>query len=135
MKIRCKLVENFRSIVDNTRGHSVVLDLPPTLGGEDTGPTALELAVMGLAGCIVTIFSVVAKKMRVQIDELEVIVDAEKPSDAKTITEIKTVINVKTPESKVKIEKIWARTHEICPVGIIFEKAGLKLEPEINVTK
>ncbi|MDK2463414.1 MAG: osmotically inducible protein C, partial [Candidatus Korarchaeota archaeon] len=61
MRARSKLVEGFRSVIDDGRGHSVVTDLPKDMGGTDTAPTALELAVMALAGCITTIFAMVAK--------------------------------------------------------------------------
>ncbi len=52
IKSRAKLIENFRSIVVNGRKHAIVIDLPEQRGGNDMGPTALELAVMGLAGCM-----------------------------------------------------------------------------------
>ena len=59
MKSRAKWVENSKNYVDDGRGHGTVLDLP---SGDDTGPTALELSVMSYAGCIVTIFKLVAEK-------------------------------------------------------------------------
>ena len=51
IKATAKLVDNVRSIVDNAKQHSIVLDLPEAKGGKNTGPTALELAVMALADC------------------------------------------------------------------------------------
>jgi len=53
IKAIAKCVENFQLIADNTRGYSVVLDLGTTSGGTDTGPSALELAIMSLADCAV----------------------------------------------------------------------------------
>ena len=132
MNIRCRLLEGFRSVVDNGRGHSVVLDLPKDLGGTDTGPTALELCAMSLAGCIVTIFSLVAKKMRVDVEDLEVTMVAEKPEDAKTITSVTMEVKVRSGADEATVRKVWERTKEICPVGIIFEKAGVKLEAKIT---
>lgn len=51
---------------------------------------------MTLAGCITTIFDVVAKSMRLEFDGLRDIVKAEKTEDTKTITEAITEIRVKS---------------------------------------
>ena len=39
---KAKLIENVRTIVDNSRTHSIVCDLPTAQGGQDTGPTAVS---------------------------------------------------------------------------------------------
>jgi len=63
IKAKSTLLENSRSIVDNQRSHSIVCDLAAPAGGTDTGPTALELSLMALADCGVTIFADVPKKV------------------------------------------------------------------------
>ena len=63
-KATARWVENVRSVVDDSRTHSVVCDLPVAAGGNDSGPTALELALMALADCAVTIFADVCKKSK-----------------------------------------------------------------------
>jgi uncharacterized OsmC-like protein len=67
IRAKAKWVENVRSIVDNSRTHSVVCDLPSAQDGNDSGPTALELALMALADCGVTIFSDVCKKSNIEL--------------------------------------------------------------------
>ncbi|OYT31597.1 MAG: hypothetical protein B6U94_02580 [Thermofilum sp. ex4484_79] len=123
-KVRAKYVEKFRSVVDNTRGHSVVCDLPAKFGGNDTGPTALELAVMALADCILTILALVSSKMKIEIKDIEVTVEAVKPDTAKTITEFNVNVKVVSPAPKEEVEKAIKRTWEICPVGLLLEKAA-----------
>jgi len=135
LKARAKWVEGYRSILDNGRGHSVVVDLPQSLGGRDTGATALELAVMSLAGCISTIFILVAGKMRVKVHSLEVEVDAEKPGGEPTVAEAKVTIRVKTDEPREKVEKVLKHTLANCPVGLLFEKSGTKLSFQLEVYK
>ena len=49
-----KLVENVRTLVDNSRTHTIICDLPTAKGGDDTGPTALELAIMAFSDCAAT---------------------------------------------------------------------------------
>ena len=131
---RAKLIEDFRIVVDNGGAHSVCLDLPPEMG-KDTGPTALELAVMGFSGCAATIFNLMAKKMRVSIGDLEVRVKAEKPEDADTVTKADVEIVVKTGESEEKINRVWNKTRENCPVAILFEQAGVQVDYKLKIVK
>jgi len=131
MKARSIWICGYRSVVDNCRGHSVVVDLPPENNGEDTGATALELAVMGLAGCVTTIFKMVAEKRKLEYSDLVVEIDAEK--GAKTIEKCKGTMTIWTKADKSEVEKTLKLTLEICPVGLLFEKAGIKTEWEIKI--
>lgn len=133
MKARSKWVEGFRSVLDNGRGHSIVVDLPPDLGGADTGATALELTVLGLAGCISTIFALVAKKSRVKFDSLEVLVDAEKGTDI-PVKKANVKVIVKTSEPYKRIKKVLDHTLANCPVGKIFSKAGTEINVSLEVS-
>ena len=131
MKARSTWISKYRSVLDNGRGHSVVVDLPPSDGGEDTGATALELAVMALAGCVTTIFKKVAEKRKLEYAGLEVEIEAEKGE--KTIERCRARLTIKTNASKEEVEKTLRLTENICPVGILFEQAGVKTEWEIQV--
>jgi len=131
---RAKRVEDFRITVDDGRAHSVCLDLPQEMG-TDMGPTALELGVMSFSGCVATIFTLMAKKMRVSISDLDVKIRAEKPEDARTVTKADFEIIVKTGESEEKINNVWKKTRENCPVGILFEQAGVQVDYKLKIVK
>ncbi|MEM3622537.1 MAG: OsmC family protein [Candidatus Bathyarchaeia archaeon] len=120
-----KLVKELRIAVDDGRAHSICLDLPPELGS-DMGPTALECAVMSYAGCFATIFALTAKKMRVPLKDLDVKLEAVKSDETGTITEANFDIYVKAEASEDRIQRIFKLTLENCPVGKLFEKAGVK---------
>jgi len=120
-----KLVKDYRIDVDDGRNHAVCLDLPRDTG-TDMGPSALELCVMSHAGCYATIFVLTAKKMRISMKDLEVKVEAVKSENVGTITEAKFDITIKgVPENR--IQRIHEVTLQNCPVGKLFEKAGVKL--------
>jgi len=120
-----KLVKDYRIDVDDGRNHAVCLDLPRDTG-TDMGPSALELCVMSHAGCYATIFVLTAKKMRISLKDLEVKVEAVKSENVGTITEAKFDIMIKgVPENR--IQRIHEVTLQNCPVGKLFEKAGVKL--------
>jgi len=123
---KAKLIRDLRVAVDNGRAHSVCLDLPPELG-TDMGPTALELGVMSFAGCFATIFSLTAKKMRIQLKDLEVELRALKSEETGTVASAKFNITVKSDVRKDRIQRIFELTRENCPVGKLFEQAGVKI--------
>ncbi|MEM2935771.1 MAG: OsmC family protein [Candidatus Bathyarchaeia archaeon] len=131
---RAKLIEELRITVDDGRAHSVCLDLPKEMV-TDMGPTALELGVMSFSGCVATIFALMAKKMRVPISDLEVNVKAEKPEDARTVTKADFDIIVKSSESEEKINRVWERTRANCPVGVLFEQAGVQVNYKLKIVK
>ncbi len=129
MKSTAKLVNGcFQSIVDNGRHHGVVLDLPGAKGGDDLGATALELAVMSLSGCVSTIWAVVAKNSNVKYHKIVVEIDAEKPDDAPTITAVTGTVLIESDEPQDKLERTLDKVLRTCPVGQLYEKAGIKVD-------
>lgn len=131
---KAKLIRDLRVAVDNGRAHSVCLDLPPELG-TDMGPTALELGVMSFAGCFATIFSLTAKKMRIQLKDLEVELRALKSEETGTVASAKFNITVKSDARKDRIQRIFELTRENCPVGKLFEQAGVKISYSLKHVK
>jgi len=128
------LVEKYRGIVDNNRGHSIVIDLPFEQGGDDTGPTSLELAVMGLAGCVITIYALIAAERKFKFDRMKVEVEAEKPDGEKTVTKAKGNVTIWAEDEK-EAETIFRLTLENYPVGVLFEKAGISPEWNLKIEK
>ena len=133
IKVKAKLVENVQSIADNTRGHSLVLDLGAAKGGDNTGPSALELAIMSLADCAVTIFADVAKKSNVEISTMEVVAEAEKPADSPKLTGVNLKVNVTSKAREQKLNAVWRRTEANCPVVSIF-KDNIPINIQFQVT-
>jgi len=127
-----KLIKDFRIIVDDGRAHSICLDLQPDLG-DDMGPSALELCVMSYVGCFVTIFALTAKKMRIPIKDLEVDVEAINSEEVGTIIEANFEIRVNADASEQRLQKMSRLTLENCPVGILFKKAGVKINYTLKI--
>lgn len=124
---KAKLIENFRIDVDDQRNHAVALDLEPP-DGTDMGPSALELCLMSFAGCYATIFVLTANKMRFKLKNLEVKVDAVKSEEAGTITEANVHVLIDSDLSKDRLQRAHEVTLKTCPVGILFERAGVKMK-------
>lgn len=126
LSANAKLVKNFRIDVDDGRAHAVCLDLEEQDGGTDLGPSALELALMSFAGCYATIFMLTAKKMRKDVNSLEVKAEAVKSEKAGTITETKFDITVDSAMPEDRVNRVHELTVKDCPVGKIFEMAGVR---------
>jgi putative redox protein len=130
-KSTAKLIENVRTFVDNSRTHTVVCDLPIAKGGNDTGPTALELAIMALSDCAATIFADVAKQSKIEVKGIEVVAEADKPADSPSLNSVKLKVNVSAKARRQLIEAIWRRTEANCPVVRIF-KEPIPVEVELS---
>lgn len=131
IKATAKWVENVRSVAENSRGHKVVLDLGTASGGDNKGPSALELAIMSLADCAVTIFADVCKQSNVELSKMEVIAEAEKPEGSPIISGVNMKVRVAVKAREQKLDAIWRRTEANCPVVFIFtEKIPVNIEFE-----
>ena len=129
-----KLIEGFQIMLDDGEAHSYIVDIAPDLG-TGLGPSSLELCVMSHAGCYATICVLTAKKMRLELKGLKVKVEAVKSDETGTIAEETFDIQIKTEASQDRVERLHKLTLENCPVGILFEKAGVKISYRLNVTK
>ena len=131
-KATAKWIENVRSVVDNSRTHSIVCDLSTPAGGDDKGPTAIELALMALADCAVTIFADVCKQSKIEITKVEAVAEAEKSPDSLVLTGVTVKTKVCAAARKELLEGAWRRTEANCPVLSIFkEPIPLKVEFEV----
>jgi len=133
MKSTARLVSGcFQSVVDNDRHHGAVYDLPGAKGGDDLGPTALEAAVMALSGCISTIWAVVAKNSSVTYEKVTVVLEADKPDSEPTITAARATVQVISGETEEKLQRTLDKVMKTCPVGQLYEKAGIHIETHLE---
>ena len=133
LKANANWVKNYKTDVDNGRGHSVGMDLPPYQMGDDTAASPLEFMIMGYAGCTITMFKLVTDKMRLNIESIDIETNAEKPEDIQTVLSMKSIITVKTTDPREKIQKALDRAREICPVGRIYEQAHIPADIELVI--
>jgi uncharacterized OsmC-like protein len=121
VKAKATWVENVRSKVDNQRNHTVECDLSIPAGGTDCGPTALELSLMALADCGVTIFADVCKKSNIKLNMVEVTVEADKSPDSPILSGVTMKVNASSTARKELLDAAWRRTEANCPVISIFK--------------
>lgn len=132
VKARSFLFEGMRSAIDDGRGHTVVTDLPPSKEGTDTGTMALELTLMSLAGCITTIFSLVAKNKKVKFEKLLCEIEAE-PSEEKGFDNVVAILKVVSDSDRESLERVFGNTLVMCPVGVIIKNSGIKISEKLEL--
>lgn len=131
---KAHIVSGFEITLVNCRSHQVTVDQPRELG-KDVGPTSLELCLMSHAGCYATICALTAKKMRLPLKGCEVKIEAIKSEAAGTIVEENFEIVFKLDAPEDRVQRLHELTLKNCPVGILFEKAGVKIKYNLKVEK
>jgi putative redox protein len=118
----------YETVLEDGRTHSVVVDLPRDEGGGSAGTTALELLVLSAAGCITTIFALVARRRRLEFQGMNVALQAERPKGAPTITRVHGTLRVRTKADLADVETALQQTLRTCPVGVLLAQAGVPVE-------
>lgn len=113
----------FETELTDGRGHAVVVDLPEDEDGRDAGTSALELSVLSLAGCICTIFALVARRRRLRFESMTVDLDAQRPPRSPTITGVEGTLRIATSAPADEVAIVLGITLRTCPVGVLLERA------------
>ena len=121
----------FRTVLEDDRGHQVVVDLPREEGGTDEGTSALELNILSLAGCISTIFALVARRRHLVYSALRVDLEGFRPKGSRTVGAAKGSLRIRTSGSREEVETVLRLTLRTCPVGLIYDEAGIPVEIEV----
>ena len=116
---------NFKATDKN--GQSIVMDGSPKIGGQNNGVSPLDSLLMGVAGCSSIDVVLILKKMKQNIDDIKVKVEAEKIK-VEDHTQFKTInihFDVKGDIKEKKLAKaIDLSTQKYCSVSKILEKTA-----------
>lgn len=101
------------------RGHTLIVDEPPSAGGEDSGPNPQELLAASLASCVAITIEMYANRKGWNVDGVEVACDytaAERgsPSRFEIVTRLPSHLD---DEQRQRLEVIAAK----CPVHRTLE--------------
>ncbi len=78
MNVRIKRVEGVTWLASGDSGHGVTIDGAPAIGGKNLGPRPMELVLMGLGGCTAMDVITTLRKMRQDVTDCEITVEAER---------------------------------------------------------
>ncbi|SDO24937.1 OsmC family protein [Alkalicoccus daliensis] len=119
-------------------GHSITIDEPESMGGENKGPDPLSNMLASLAGCENVVANMVAKEMDFDLRGITFSVHGEldprglmgtadvRPYFQKVSIEAK----LETDESEERIQELKEKTDARCPVYTTLEAAGVALSSD-----
>jgi putative redox protein len=118
-------------------GHKFIMDAPSELGGDDSGPRPKPLLLSALAGCTGMDVVSILKKMRVEIESLDIDVEANLTEEQPThYTSMHVVYIFKGTDLPLdKLEKAVELSRErYCGVSYMYKNAGIDVTYEIRLT-
>ena len=123
--INAKLIGNM-AFEMGINGHTVITDATVENGGNDLGPGPKSLLLAGLIGCSGIDIMSITKKMKVELDDFNVEIEAEtRDEDPKIYNYIKIIYKFKgknVPYDKVE-RAVKLSMDKYCGVSAMLEKA------------
>ena len=112
--------------------HSITVDEPAALGGEDAGASPVDHALVALASCQAITYRFWAEKLGIALDDVEVKIDADldlrgffglDDSVRAGFGDVRVQVTPKGPESPERYEELARQVDEHCPVLDLFSNA------------
>ncbi len=112
--------------------HSITVDEPAALGGEDAGASPVNYALVSLASCQAITYRFWAEQLGIALDDVEVKVEADLDlrgffgldDDVRAgFGEVRVQVTPKGPESPERYEELARTVDEHCPVLDLFANA------------
>jgi len=117
--------------------HTIIVDEPKNLGGENRGPSPLHTMLAALMGCETATTSYVARKQNIQVHsltydlkavyDLRGIMGMAKDVPARFQRVYGTVV-VDTSGTQAQVEELGRQMLTRCPVANLFAAAGVKMD-------
>lgn len=127
MKSRIKFVENMQFVATADSGHAVIMDAPPSVGGNSSGAKPSELLLMGFGGCSGMDIVSILKKKKQDVTAFEMNVDgdtAESHPRYFTDIHIEYVITGRNISEDAVKRAIELSLNKYCTVGNTIGKAA-----------
>lgn len=110
----------------NLDGHNFITDASEKIGGNDLGPRPKQLLLAGLIGCTGIDIMSILKKMRVELDDFDVIVEADNTEEHPKVYEnihLTFIFKGKNlPEEKVK-RAVTLSQEKYCGVSAMLKNS------------
>jgi putative redox protein len=134
--VSTKCLENM-AFEANVKGHKIILDAEPYVGGENRGVPPKPLMLVALGGCTAMDVISILKKMRVDVDKFNVMVEGElteeHPKHFNKIHVTYEFTGKNLPMDKLQ-KAINLSEDRYCGVSAVYKKV-MELTSEIKITE
>ena len=127
MNISVNWVDGMLMVGKSHSGHSITMDGPPEIGGDNLGVRPMEMLLLGVAGCTMIDVVTTLKKMRQELTNCETKLSAERADEhPKVFTDIHIQFIVKGQDlDPKKVEKaITLSAEKYCSASIMLGKTA-----------
>ena len=127
MNISVNWVDGMLMVGKSHSGHSITMDGPPEIGGDNLGVRPMEMLLLGVAGCTMIDVVNTLKKMRQDLTNCETKLSAERADEhPKVFTDIHIQFIVKGKDlDPKKVEKaITLSAEKYCSASIMLGKTA-----------
>ena len=127
MNISVNWIDGMLMVGKSHSGHSITMDGPPEIGGENLGVRPMEMLLLGVAGCTMIDVVTTLKKMRQDLTNCETKLSAERADEhPKVFTDIHIQFIVKGQDlDPKKVEKaITLSAEKYCSASIMLGKTA-----------
>ncbi len=116
--------------------HALTADEPADRGGEDAGPTPLQLVLSGLCACETVTMRRLSEKLRMRVDGFEIsahgVIDArgrnaQAPVPAHFLR-VEVRARVRTDEPAARVRRLKQLVERHCPVATLLQAAPLEFD-------
>lgn len=130
MKAQVRWVENAHYQATSGSGHTLGIDGPPEIGGQNLGMRPMELMLLGLGGCSSVDVIHILKKSRLSVDGCECDVSAERAeTPPKVFTRIHLHFRVsgENLQEKQVARAVKLSAEKYCSASIMLARGGVEV--------
>ena len=137
MNLSVNWVDGMLMVGKSHSGHSITMDGPIEIGGENLGIRPMEMLLLGVAGCTMIDVVTTLKKMRQDLSHCETKINAERANEhPKVFTDIHIhfIVKGKDLDSKKVDKAIKLSAEKYCSASIMLGKTA-KITHDFEVTE
>ena len=127
MNISVNWVDGMLMVGKSHSGHSITMDGPIEIGGENLGVRPMEMLLLGVAGCTMIDVVTTLQKMRQDLSHCETRISAERANEhPKVFTDIhiQFIVKGKDLDSKKVDKAITLSAEKYCSASIMLGKTA-----------
>ena len=137
MNLSVNWVDGMLMVGKSHSGHSITMDGPTEIGGDNLGVRPMEMLLLGVAGCTMIDVVTTLKKMRQDLSHCETKISAERAQEhPKVFTDIHIhfIVKGKDLDSKKVDKAITLSAEKYCSASIMLGKTA-KITHDFEVTE
>ena len=137
MNLSVNWVDGMLMVGKSHSGHSITMDGPIEIGGENLGVRPMEMLLLGVAGCTMIDVVTILKKMRQELSHCETKISAVRANEhPKVFTDIHIhfVVQGKDLDLKKVDKAIKLSAEKYCSASIMLGKTA-KITHDFEVTE